>query len=151
MKCLNCNRVKPLLSAYQDNEVGAETKTAVDAHLSACAECSREFGRLENLRREILDLEEVEAPLNFTALVMARVKEKEKSPLFALPKWVYSFVFLIFLVLGLLLAGSFKSAAPPVQDEIYISKLLEESRDLSLINVQDNTFAMLYNGSRRKQ
>src|SRR3954471_10440752 len=36
-------RVTPLLGAYADDEINAEVRRAVEAHLSECAECAQEL------------------------------------------------------------------------------------------------------------
>ncbi len=143
---MTCNEVKPVLSLYQDNELDAKRKSAVRAHLIKCPHCRLEIHRLETIVRDIKNLEEVEPALNFTTLVMGRIKERETRRWFALPQFAYSLIFIIFFIIGVFIAFNLGNGAAPQPDEAYISRLLEESQQLSLLDIQDNTFALLYSG-----
>ncbi|UCH94046.1 MAG: zf-HC2 domain-containing protein [Candidatus Aminicenantes bacterium] len=161
-----CKDVKTFLSKYQDNELDPGVRANIDAHLQACESCQKELLLLEEVTLRVKQLPEVETGPYFTARVMGKVmeKEKEKSPWLAwlplpsspsLSRLVYSFVFIIFLVLGVLANSSSYTSISPLngdnrksqQQELYMVKLLVESQDLSLINVQDKTFALLVNGN----
>jgi hypothetical protein len=53
---MDCTEVKELLSAYFDDELAAQKRTAVSEHLAGCAECSTElagFERLSELARAL--------------------------------------------------------------------------------------------------
>ena len=39
----NCRKIGKKLSAYQDNEVAAAEKDAIEAHLQTCAACSKQY------------------------------------------------------------------------------------------------------------
>ena len=146
---MKCNEVKLFLSSYQDSELDAKTKAGVRTHLEKCENCRLEYRELETVRLSIKRLREVEPAQNFTSLVMSKVKERERRRRFALPSLVYSFVFTIVFVLSFLIFANLKNGTAVKQEEVYISNLLIESQDLSLINIQDQTFAMLYNGSKK--
>jgi anti-sigma factor RsiW len=45
---MDCNRVRDLLAAYLDNELSAEERVEVEAHLSACAGCRK---ALDSMRK----------------------------------------------------------------------------------------------------
>lgn len=143
-----CSEIKLLLSAYQDNELEEKAKAEVHSHLMDCGNCQEEFQKLENLYARLKGLKEIEPVPNFTPLVMdkIRLKEQEKSRWFALPSLVYSFVFAVFLIIGFWFTTITTSLDESMkqQEEIYISNLLVESQNLSLINIQDQTIAMLY-------
>jgi predicted anti-sigma-YlaC factor YlaD len=146
---MNCNEVKLCLSSFQDNELAAGAKARVQAHLDECDNCRIEFLELEKICRGINKLRELEPAQNFTSLVMSQIKEKKNHRLFALPTLAYSLVFILFFFLGLLVTMNLKNVTTPDRDEMYVSNILMESQNLGLINIQDNTFAMLYDEGKK--
>ena len=145
---MTCNEVKCRLSSFQDNELDAAAKAAVQAHLDECGDCRREYRELEAVYRGIHKIKEIEPAQNFTSIVMGQIKQREERRWFALPSFVYSLIFIIFFFLGILFTANLKNGAPPEQEEMYVSNILIESQDLSLINIQDKTLAMLYSGGK---
>lgn len=148
MNC-TCEETMFYLSRYQDGELDKPLREQVKAHLAQCPDCRQELQRLEQVTADIKHLPEVEAPLNFTAQVMAKVKEKEKPRWLVLPRLVYSFVFIIFCLLGFLLNPNLKSPRQKPVKQVIVSDystLLVESQHLNLIEVQAKTLEMLYNG-----
>jgi len=163
-----CKDAAAYLSRYQDNELDPVTRAQLDTHLQGCDNCQKELLQLKELTTRVKHLPEVEAGPYFTARVMAKVMEKEKAKKsrwlawFPLPpapsflKVIYTVVFIIFLLLGVLVnmnTGSPGTNSPAgggsgqEQQELQMVRLLVESQDLSLINVQDTTLAMLVNGN----
>jgi hypothetical protein len=68
-----------LLSEYLDNELNADERTALEAHVTSCLECS---GRIENYRRlrfEIRDEPLRRAPSQLRANVRTRIRERERQ------------------------------------------------------------------------
>jgi predicted anti-sigma-YlaC factor YlaD len=148
VKHMNCNEVIFRLSPYQDDELAAQTKIEVQAHLAQCGNCRFEYQRLEKIQRGIAALREVEPAQNFTSSVMSRIKAKEKRRWFALPAMTYASIFIVFFILGVLLTMNSKNGTTPVRQEAYVSDILIDAQDLSLINIQEKTFAMLYDGGK---
>lgn len=166
-KTMVCNAANALLSRYQDNELDPATRAQIDTHLQTCESCQKELLRLKEITARVKQLPEVEAGPYFTAQVMGKVMEKEKQSRwlawFRLPsspslsKAIYTIVCIIFLLLGILVnmntgspGSDFAASGDTGQDqqqEQQMVRVLVESQDLSLINVQDNTLAMLYNGN----
>lgn len=163
-----CDDTAAYLSRYQDNELDPVTRAQIDTHLQVCEACQKELLQLQAVTTRVKQLPEVEAGPYFTAQVMGKVMEKEKAgksrwlqwfPLPSAPsllKVVYTAVFIIFLLLGVLVnmnTGSPGASFPagggsePEQQEQQMVRLLVESQDLNLINVQDTTLAMLFNGN----
>jgi len=144
-----CEEVKTFLSRYQDNELDRETGENVRTHLSECAACKQELESLEHVTARVKQLPEVETAANFTAVVMGQImkKEEQRTRWFKLPSLAYSFIFILFLLLGLWFNRSMGSRVPDLkvgQDQpVYITQLLTESQDLQLINVQDNAIELL--------
>jgi predicted anti-sigma-YlaC factor YlaD len=148
VKHMNCNEVEFRLSSYQDNELDAKIKVEVRAHLAACESCRLEYQKLKTIHRGITALREVEPAQNFTSSVMSRIKRKEKLRWFALPSISYALIFIVFFILGVLLTMNLKKGTAPVREDVYVSNILIDAQDLSLINIQDKTFAMLYDGEK---
>jgi hypothetical protein len=59
---MTCTRVRPLFSSYMDGAVSGAEMHEVSEHLSQCAACESEFGRLENTRILISSLGPKQAP-----------------------------------------------------------------------------------------
>ncbi len=156
----DCHTILPLLSLYQDNCLDTPNRERVAAHLKTCPGCRDEFSALEAVTAAIQALPEVEAASNFTAQVAARVKEREKRQYnwFIKPSLVYSFVFIIFCILGILVNPHLQrppstatgADAALVADYAGLdsySDLLAESQQLGLIEVQASSIEMVYNGN----
>jgi anti-sigma factor RsiW len=169
-KTMVCDDANIFLSRYQDNELDPVARAKIDTHLQACETCQKELLQLKKITTRVKQMPEVEAGPYFTAQVLGKMMEKEREKKsrwlawFPLPssspslsKVIYTIVFIIFLLLGVLVN---MNTTPPVsnlplssdtrqdqQQEMQIVRVLVESQDLSLINVQDKTIAMLYNGN----
>lgn len=144
---LTCTEIKPYLSRYQDDEADHRLRGRIRRHLEECADCRQELLLLEQVTAGVGNLPGVEAQFNFTAQVMSRVLEKErtKTRWFILPPVVYSVVFILVCLLGLLLNPTLKTKTPEPVKIVDYSTLLIESQQLSLLEVQDKTFDLLYN------
>jgi hypothetical protein len=146
---VTCKEIKPYLSRYRDSEPDADIqlREKTRSHLAECQDCSRELLLLDEISERVRHLPEVEPGTNFTAQVMARVLETEKNPRWRLlPSLVYSFVFIVFCLLGLALNPALKTETPePVKISDY-STVLVESQQLSLLEVQDKSLELVYNG-----
>jgi len=154
---MKCRETILYLNRYQDGELDKQLREEVDAHLEECQKCRQELRLLEIVTNGIKTLPEVEAQQNFSAQVMAKVKQTqgEKSRWFSLPSLVYSIVFILFCFLGLMLNPNLK---PQVKEPVKVSTLsgsaaisdysalLAESQQLNLIEIQDRTIEMVYNG-----
>jgi anti-sigma factor RsiW len=168
-KTMACGDVKALLSQYQDNELAPVIRERIEAHIQVCEFCQQELLELQGLTARVKQLPEVETGPYFTARVMGGVIEKEKEmkrarwlawlPLPSSPSMaraLYSIVFIVFLVLGILVNSSWivdlnSETRQNQQQETMMVNLLVESQGLSLINVQDKTFALLVNGNGEGQ
>lgn len=158
MKCKETT-LSLYLSQYQDGELDKRLYEKIEAHLEDCQACRQELRLLGTVTDGIKRLPEIETQQNFTPQVMAKVKQKqkqeEKPRWFALPSMVYSYVFVIFCLLGLMVNPNLK---PRTQEPVEVSTLsgsatisgysalLAESRHLNLIEIQEKTIEMVYNG-----
>lgn len=160
-----CGDVKILLSRYQDNELGQPLRESIALHIQGCDSCAAEYRELADVTARVKQLREVDTGPYFTAQLMGKILTTEEQrqaarwwarlplPLSPLPvRLVYSFVFIIFLVLGILVSnGTLIDLNPGAgnnqQQETAMVKLLVESQDLGLINVQDQSLALLVSGN----
>jgi hypothetical protein len=136
---MKCKEILLYLSRYQDGELDKHLREKVENHLNECRSCGQELILLERVTENLKCLPEVEDKQNFTAQVMAKVKEKRKPHWFALPSLVYYFVFIIFCLIGLILN---QNLGTPKEE----SSILSESLHLNLIEIQDKTIEIVYNG-----
>jgi len=149
---INCTETRRYLSAFLDNELAARQSEGIRTHLDACPACRQEWQLLSRLGTRLKGIADIEAGPAFTARVMGRIKEKEQNRFlpFLTPAFAYSFVFLFFLVIGFLLAGTlYRDGQTSSRQDPVFSRVLLESQDLNLINVQEQTLALLNATDRR--
>lgn len=158
-KKMVCKEVISLLSPFQDNELKPEINEEIKSHLEICKTCENQLLQLQTLIKQIKQLPYVETDCNFTPQVIRELEEKEleKKRLFSwiptsssliLSRVVYSFIFIIFLILGLfmnkILSEDFtKKPVINRMPEISLAQLIVESQDLSLIKSQNQIFELL--------
>jgi predicted anti-sigma-YlaC factor YlaD len=154
-KKMRCDDFRVLLSRCQDRELDPMREAALEAHLQSCAPCREERLLLNRLTARVKQLPGVDPGSSFTARVMGKIMENEKVPPLSdlLARWLYSIVFIVFLVLGIFVSSGFslfhlrdRVGQNQSQQESMV-KLLVESQDLSLLNVQDATVALLVTGN----
>jgi hypothetical protein len=77
------NDIRHKLSEYIDNSVTPDEKTAIEAHLPTCSECSDALRELRKTIENLHAVEEVQPPAWMTQKVMAKVSEdaEQKSGL----------------------------------------------------------------------
>jgi hypothetical protein len=77
---------------------------------------------------------------------MGKLHEKKKARLFPLPPVIYSIIFIIFFIMGVLINKNFE----PERKEITISQLLLQGQDLNSMIMDDKTFDLLKNGGNHE-
>lgn len=82
---MNCTRVKSLLSAYLDRELGGEQMIEVQQHLRACTSCSVELESLRRIKQILASTPLVEPNAELLkrtheAVFATRQKRAAKSP-----------------------------------------------------------------------
>lgn len=101
---MSCPKTE-LISAYLDQEVGPNEKTAFEAHVQGCKSCSYELEGMRSLRAAFSKAERHPAPYGFATRVMARTAEHEKKktpwlvPFFV--RFAEAAVLLIILTVGI--------------------------------------------------
>lgn len=68
---------KEMLSALLDDELSGAEREAALAHMNGCADCRTYFAELTALRTALGDLEKFDAPEDFAAGVMARLRAED--------------------------------------------------------------------------
>ncbi len=158
----NDKEFNALLSKYQDRELDLVTQEKVAAHVNSCGACREELALLERVTLEIKTLSEVDTPQNFNAVLMDKVIGKQEQVSrwsfgFSFPSVVYSIVFIVFLALGFWMKGELTMKVDLAESQIaaneivleqlsrdnQLTGLLGESQGLSLIQVQEQTLALL--------
>ncbi|MBX5476822.1 MAG: zf-HC2 domain-containing protein, partial [Clostridia bacterium] len=70
---MTCELDRSQLSAYVDQELSADQRAAVEAHLATCSECCAEFASLGWLVQKLRALPEVEPPDGFREALRRRL------------------------------------------------------------------------------
>jgi hypothetical protein len=76
---VNCDRIRPLLSAYLDGELEPTQQAEVAAHLAACQECARALEDFRALGEGIRALPGVPVPAGMRAEFGARLQKQRRS------------------------------------------------------------------------
>jgi len=71
---MTCHDAREQLSALIDDALGAEERSAVEAHLATCAECRRELQRLRGTVALLRAIEPVRAPAGFVDRVLGAAR-----------------------------------------------------------------------------
>jgi hypothetical protein len=79
---MNCEEVQKYLLDFVEESVDVERFREIASHLAACEICSDEMAGLAECQRLVATLPAVEPPINFTARVMAEVREAARPPSF---------------------------------------------------------------------
>lgn len=86
---MDCDRYLELLSARMEGALSPGEERALEEHLSRCPGCRAAGAQLAALQAAFPELEELEAPADFTQKVMERIRKSEKKkviPLFRRPQ-----------------------------------------------------------------
>lgn len=72
---MNCRTVQNLTSAYLEGETTAEERSALEAHLPLCRECTADLHETRRMMSLLHGLPRVDASPDFTDVVMQQVRE----------------------------------------------------------------------------
>lgn len=140
---MKCDQVLSVLSRFQDGECDEKESLRILSHLDECKCCQEELTRMGQILELMNGMEEVKPTPNFTAKTMARVKEYRTSSFMPLPSLVYSFVFVLFFLLGLILSQPFETGKADEKREMTVVQILMESQNLNQFTAQDKTINWL--------
>jgi hypothetical protein len=74
---MRCEEAQELITARVDNELGADERAAIDAHLTSCAECALAFEQESVLKRRIhLTAQQVSAPATLRRVIEEKTAAK---------------------------------------------------------------------------
>ncbi|UCD09233.1 MAG: zf-HC2 domain-containing protein [Dehalococcoidales bacterium] len=76
---MNCNDLKTLLSAYEDNELEADQRMLVEEHLSTCPECRVELTEYGKIRSLMTSLQAIPTNTNIKETIMSNINSPEKQ------------------------------------------------------------------------
>jgi len=144
---MNCQKICLLLSPYQDNECDEKTSSEIFNHLQKCKHCRQEYELMEQTKEELNKLSKIEPGIHFTANLMSKLQQKKKSRFLLVPSMIYSFIFIVFFTIGILVN---KDIAPE-KEEITISQLLLQGQNLNSTLIEGKTFALLNNGGKNEK
>lgn len=75
-----CARAETLLPALVDNELDADSREMLEAHVVHCDQCSRLLGALQEAVQVLPALAEIEPPLGFTQRVLSATTAAVRPP-----------------------------------------------------------------------
>ena len=74
---MRCDEAQELITARVDNEIGADERAAIDAHLTGCAQCALAFEQESILKRRIhLTAQQVSAPATLRRVIEEKTAAK---------------------------------------------------------------------------
>lgn len=81
MAVISCERAWELLSRQLDEPLSPQEEQELEEHLAACPSCRKDQEELAQMKEALQDLEEVQAPADFTRHVMGQVRaEAQEKP-----------------------------------------------------------------------
>jgi len=144
---MNCQRIIPMLSAYQDGEIDPALGPEVELHLRECPSCRAEWDGLQELIRRLRRGLPPADDLFFPARVMAALRSRPARRTSLLQAAAYALASAMVFLAGFWLqtsAGGQASAEP--RPAATFSSVLLEPQDLGLLAVHDDTLSMFNGG-----
>jgi anti-sigma factor (TIGR02949 family) len=134
---VTCDHVLPLLEELLDRELTSEMSRAVEVHLAHCPNCTAELSLAQEVRQQLRNLPELDAPERVLSSVLEQTR---KAPLKA--RWRQTLANLVMqparlgaaLAVALLLISSgltltlLRSGAPADHDPARVAKASDEAR-----------------------
>jgi anti-sigma factor RsiW len=80
---MSCRKIDKQMAAYIDGELDDKGRREMEAHIAACARCSKKLSALELLTARMGSLPRVGAPADFSQRLKARLDKEQR----ALPFW----------------------------------------------------------------
>ena len=148
---MKCKEVLSVLSRYQDNECDKDSAAKIHLHLQNCQRCRLEFNQMNQTMEKMKDIKEVEPSLNFTATVMKNIREQKRFHLMPFPSLVYSFIFILFFILGIFLTLPLTPDKVAEKKEATLVQLLMESQNLNHFSTQNKAIQLLHSGENHEK
>jgi anti-sigma factor RsiW len=149
---MNCKKGRSRLSAYQDGGLSIPQSQELERHLEGCAACRSEWAAYKDLLGNLCRLTPLAPAPDFSSRVMAGLQTRPEKKFRWLPSLAYSLALLAIFISGFLLETSANGQpATHPQPVPSFSAVLEESRDLGLLAVQDSTLELFSGDNYEKQ
>lgn len=148
---MKCDRVIPLLNRFQDGECHPETASAINDHLKRCDRCRREFLRIDQIISEIQEIKAVTPSSHFTARVMGNLPVQKPAHRIPAPAFIYSAVFILFFVLGLLVTVPLNTVKQMENREITLVELLMKSQNLNHFDTHQRAIDLIRTGGQHEE
>jgi anti-sigma factor RsiW len=101
---MRCDEAQELITARVDNELSADERVAIEAHLKTCADCALAFERESVLKRQIqASSRELTAPLALRREIEAKVAGRESKQAARSTAWFEAFTWRPVLALAAVL------------------------------------------------
>lgn len=101
---MNCERIRPLLSAYLDGELDAEGHAQVAAHLDGCQACARALDDWRALGQEIRALPDVPVPAGMRSAFGTRLRGQRVFPVLRMSSLASALSAIVFVIALVVLA-----------------------------------------------
>lgn len=145
---MNCPRIRPMLSAFQDGELAPCRREEVERHLRACPACGAELENLREVERRLRLLPPPALDPFFPARVMAGLPAPRPRRVRLLQAAAWAAVFLAAFSGGFFLMSG---AAARVEGErlqaATYSSVLLEPQELGLLAVHEQTLELFSGAS----
>lgn len=140
---MNCQRIKRMLSAWQDGELAAARREKAERHLRGCASCRAHWQGLQAVQRRLRRLPPPAVDPVFPARVMSALRPVPRRRWRLLPAAVHAAVFIAIFLAGFILQTLNNGFSAEPEASATYSAVLLESRDLGLMAVQNDTLMIL--------
>ena len=77
---LSCREVMAELAGYLDDDVAAELRQELEAHLQQCHTCNVLYDSTRKTLRVLTESRCFELPVDLSARIMARIRNSEEEP-----------------------------------------------------------------------
>jgi len=138
---MKCSEVILLLNRYQDNELEQHSGDRMKRHLSVCKNCRVELAELNRISRDLAGIRDVEPKENFTAEVMSLIKEHKEKKFEGKFAYIYSFVFALFFIFGVLIDPYPSSGSSEDTGKMELSSILLDSQ--KFISDDNHSFVII--------
>jgi anti-sigma factor RsiW len=89
---MRCDEAQELITARVDNELSADERVAIEAHLKTCADCARAFEQESVLKRQIqVSSQAIAVPPALRAVIESKIASRESKPAARSVSWFAGF------------------------------------------------------------
>ena len=147
---MKCSEVNLLLSRYQDNELEEHSGNMVKGHLLTCESCRKELDDFNRITRDVAGIRNVDPKENFTIEVMSLVKEHKEKKFAGKFAYIYSFVFALFFIFGVLIDPYPSGGGSEETSEMELSSVLLDGQKFTYDDNRSSVIIALAGGKDEK-